>query len=285
MIRAALLACAVTLPAYAEPLKISTWNLDWLTARSHAEANLPADVHVRAPEDFTALAGYARKLNADIVAFQEVDGPQAAALVFDPARYTIVTTHQPVVQRVGLAVRHGIEITRHPDDTALDVEAAALFPLRDGLDATLTLAGGAALRVLVIHLKTGCPTEDLDRPTRPQCVLLARQVAPLADWAAARRREGVAFLILGDFNRVLDEAEPLGTALAAAVPLTRVTEGFANPCWEGDAFIDHILVGGPARTWVVPGSLRVQVFQAPSSQKAHLSDHCPVSFKLDPARR
>jgi endonuclease/exonuclease/phosphatase family metal-dependent hydrolase len=116
-------------------------------------------------------------------------------------------------------------------------------------------------------------------------VLLARQVAPLADWAAARRREGVAFLILGDFNRVLDESEPLGTALAAAVPLTRITEGFANPCWEGDAFIDHILVGGPARIWVVPGSLRVQVFQAPSSQKAHLSDHCPVSFKLDPARR
>jgi endonuclease/exonuclease/phosphatase family metal-dependent hydrolase len=284
MIRAALLACLLAFPASAEPLKISTWNLDWLTARSHAEAQLPADVHVRAPEDFATLAAYARKLAADIVAFQEVDGPQAAALVFDAARYTIVTTNQTVVQRVGLAVRHDIGITRHPDYAALDVEATAHFPLRDGLDVTLALPSGHELRVLVIHLKTGCQTEDLERPTRPQCVLLAHQIAPLAAWATARRTEGVPFLILGDFNRVLDDPEPLGDALQEAAPLTRVTEGFANPCWEGDAFIDHILVGGPARAWVVPASLRVQVFQEPVSQKAHLSDHCPVSFKLDPAR-
>ncbi len=271
--------------AHAQTLKISTWNLDWLTTRTRAEANLPADVHPRSPADFQRLAAYARKLNADVVAFQEVDGPQAAALVFDPARYTILTINEPVVQRVGIAVRRGIGITRNPDVAALDVEAGATFPLRDGLDVTLTLPGGQSLRVLVVHLKTGCQTDRLAGSTRSQCALFARQIPPLAAWAAARQREGTAFLLAGDFNRVLDDPEELGAALAAAAPLSRATEGRANPCWDGAPFIDHILAGGPARGWLVPDSLRVQVFQeTDDAERPHLSDHCPVSVKLDPVR-
>ncbi|MEL4424114.1 hypothetical protein AAEH90_21460, partial [Shewanella algae] len=81
---------------------------------------------------------YADRLNADVIAFEEVDGPEAAARVFDPARYQLVLTNDSVVQRVGLAVRRGIQIVRHPDLTALDVEPAeAAHRLRAGLDATL----------------------------------------------------------------------------------------------------------------------------------------------------
>ena len=271
--------------AHAQSLKISTWNLDWLTTRTRAEANLPADVHTRTPADFQRLAAYARKLAADVVAFQEVDGPQAAAQVFDPTRYTILTINEPVVQRVGIAVRHGIEVTRNPDVAALDVEAGATFPLRDGLDVTLTLPGGQSLRVLVVHLKTGCQTDRLAGSTRSQCMLFARQIAPLAAWAAARQQEGVAFLLAGDFNRVLDDPEELGAALASAAPLSRVTEGRENPCWDGAPFIDHIFAGGPARRWLVPDSLRVQVYQeTDDSLRPHLSDHCPVSVRLDPEK-
>ena len=273
-------------PAGAETLKISTWNLDWLTARTRAEANLPTDVHPRAPADFARLAAYANKLDADIVGFQEVDGPAAAALVFDPARYTILTINEPVVQRVGLAVRLGIRVDRNPDVTDLDVEPLAPFRLRDGLDATLTLPGGQRLRILVVHLKTGCQTDSLAQSNRLQCALLARQIPPLAAWVAARGREAVPFLLMGDFNRVLDDTgepgrEELGAALAQAAPLTRATAGLSNPCWEGAAFIDHIFAGGPARAWLVSGSLRVQVFQETGDMfKQRLSDHCPVSVKL-----
>ena len=267
--------------AQAAPLKISTWNLNWLTARSHAEAHLPTDVHVRKAEDFAKLASYATKLAADIVAFQEVDGPAAAALVFDPARYTLITTRQSVVQRVGLAIRHDIAVVHQEDYTPLDVEPEAAFPLRHGLDATLMLPGGHLLRVLVIHLKTGCQTEGLDHPTRPQCVLLSRQIPPLAAWIAGRQAEHAAFLVMGDFNRVLDQPEPFGTALSAAAPLLRVTQGWANPCWEGAAFIDHIFAGGAARAWVQPGSLRVQVFRDSEALKSKLSDHCPVSVTIN----
>ena len=282
MIRLALLLC-LAWPAHAETLKISTWNLNWLTSRSRAEARLPADVHTRAPEDFARLAVYARKLAADIVAFQEVDGSDAAARVFDPQRYTILTIDEPVTQRVGLAVRRDLPVHRNPDVSALDVEPHALFPLRDGLDATVDLPGGSSVRILVVHLKTGCQTDPLAGSTRAQCALLRRQVAPLAAWASDRAREHVPFLLLGDFNRVLDLPEELGDALGRAAPLTRATEGFANPCWDGDAFIDHIFLGGPARSWLVPASLRVQLFRESGDQwRARLSDHCPVSVKLLP---
>ena len=271
--------------AQAAPLKFTTWNLDWLTTRTHAEADLPRDVHTRNPDDFIRLAAYARKLDADVIGFQEVDGPQAAQTLFNPAEYTILTIAEPVTQRVGIAVRHAITVTRNPDVTALDVEPDAIHKLRDGLDVTLTLPGGQKLRILVIHLKTGCQTDAIATSPRPQCVLLARQIPVLAAWVAARRREAAAFLVMGDFNRVLDEPEELGAALATAAPLTRVTAGLANPCWDGAPFIDHILAGGPARAWLIPGTLRVQVFQeAGEKWRQHLSDHCPVSVTLDSAR-
>ena len=278
-------------PTRAEVLKISTWNLNWLTTRTREQADLPSDVHRRAPEDFGRLAAYARKLGADVVAFQEVDGPQTASLVFDPARYSIFTIAETVVQRVGIAVRTGIPVTRNPDYTALDVEPSAKYRLRDGLDVTLTLPGGHLLRVLVLHLKTGCQTDRIATSHRPQCALLAQQIPPLAQWVAARQQEGVAFLLIGDFNRVFDTPEEMGAALAQAAPLTRVTQGRQSPCWDSAPFIDHIFAGGAARNWLRPDSLRVQVFRereadekAVMHDKESLSDHCPVSVLLDDSR-
>ena len=255
--------------------------MEWLTIRTAAEADLPSDVHVRAPEDFALLRHYADHLNADVVAFEEVDGPQAAAAVFDPQRYSIVTIGETVVQRVGLAVRRPITVTRNADYAALDVEPEARHRLRDGLDATLGFPGGSQLRVLVVHLKTGCQRDHIARSTRAPCLLLARQIPPLAAWAAARQSEGVAFLILGDFNRVFDYAEEMGEALANAAPLLRVTQGASDPCWDGNEFIDHIFAGGPARSWVVPDSLRVMIYHEVGLQwRERLSDHCPVSVLL-----
>jgi endonuclease/exonuclease/phosphatase family metal-dependent hydrolase len=153
--------------------------------------------------------------------------------------------------------------------------------LRDGLDATLTFPGGATLRVLVVHLKNGCHFDQLGRSRRPQCALLAQQIPPLAAWAAARQKEGAAFAVLGDFNRVLDRSEDMGRALDGAAAMTRVTEGASDPCWNGNAFIDHIFLGGPARDWLVPDSLRVMIYNSHDRRdRERLSDHCPISVHL-----
>src|ERR1700760_3197605 len=71
----------------AAELKIATWNLEWLTSRPAGDPALPSDVAPKREEDVVTLAGYASRLNADVVALQEVDGPPIAARLFPPERY------------------------------------------------------------------------------------------------------------------------------------------------------------------------------------------------------
>jgi endonuclease/exonuclease/phosphatase family metal-dependent hydrolase len=281
--RTFVLLLLVSVRAEAASYKIATWNIEWLTQRAASDPALPADVRARTAEDFGRLRGFADRLDADVVAFQEVDGAAAARTVFDPARFDVVTIDEDVVQRVGLAVRHGITVERHADVAALDVAPAAVHRLRDGLDATLRFPDGAQLRVLVVHLKAGCHTDPIEASRRPQCALLAAQWRVVAAWAHARAAEAVPFALMGDFNRQLDRPDAASAQLDAAAPLLRVTAGQSDPCWEGGAFIDHIFLGGTARRWLVPGSLRVLRYgEASAMDRWRLSDHCPVSVRIDP---
>src|SRR5690349_1375909 len=95
------MAAAVARSAPAE-LKIATWNLEWFmtpeTLRALTPACLAADAPrdgvrravpcdvayelARSGEDIAALRRHARRLDADVIALQEVDGPDAARLVF-----------------------------------------------------------------------------------------------------------------------------------------------------------------------------------------------------------
>jgi len=89
------------------------------------------------------------------------------------------------------------------------------------------------------------------------------------------------FLLLGDFNRRMENRDELLSALVATSPLLRATEGRASPCWGGNSFIDHILAGGAARGWMEPNTLRVMVYRETSdAAKQQLSDHCPVSVRF-----
>ncbi len=273
-----LLAFLGSAPVFAADLKLATWNLEWLTDRGAGDARLPADAHPKQPEDFDLLRRYAAQLDADVIAIQEVDGPAVAARVFPPESYSIHLTRDHVVQRVGLAVRRGLHYSVNPDVTGLDVDPK--HQLRSGADITLDLGQGS-LRVLAVHLKTGCFDERLTRSTRRTCAELDEQIPPLQDWIAARSTEGVPFAILGDFNRHMDGHDQFWAALRKIAPLTRATEGSSSPCWGGEAFIDHILLGGAARAWLLPDTLRVLTYrETGEAWKERLSDHCPVSVRL-----
>ena len=271
-----LLACG----ARAAELRVATWNLEWLTARPASDPALPENVRPKRPEDIDALRRYAAALDADVVAFQEVDGPEIAAQVFPPERYAIIVTGDDVVQRVGFAVRRGIPVSRNPDLAGLDIDPAAQRHLRSGADIMLDLPG-ARLRLLAVHLKSGCSHGRLGGSPSRVCDTLRRQIAPLQGWIAQRRSEGVPFVLLGDFNRRMEGRDELLAALAATAPLARATEGRASPCWGGDSFIDHILAGGAARAWMQPDSLRVLVYrETDEAARERLSDHCPVSVRF-----
>ena len=271
---------AMACSAQAAELRVATWNLEWLTTRSAGDPALPEDVQPKRAEDIDALRHYALLLDADVVAFQEVDGPEIAARVFPPERYAIFITRDSVVQRVGFAVRRGISVVRHQDLAGLDVYPDAQHRLRSGADITLELPG-ARLRLLAVHLKSGCSHSRLSVDPGRVCETLRMQIAPLAGWIAQRRDEGVPFIVLGDFNRRMEKRDELLAALTATAPLVRATEGRGSPCWGGGSFIDHILAGGAARGWMQADTLRVMVYrETDEAAKARLSDHCPVSVRF-----
>jgi endonuclease/exonuclease/phosphatase family metal-dependent hydrolase len=264
------------LPVYAAAaeLKLATWNLEWLTT---SDRDLPADVHPKQPQDIDLLRRYAAELDADVIAVQEVDGTAVAAQVFPPDKYSIHLSHDHVVQRVGIVVRRGLQYDVNPDLTGLDVGPGR--HLRSGVDITLRLQ--PPLRVLAVHLKAGCSDERLSRTTHRACAELREQLPVLLDWISARRDEGIAFAIIGDFNRHMDGRDQLWSTLRQAAPLTRVTEGRASPCWGGEAFIDQIVLGDAARDWLQPDTLRVLTYRETGAEwKQRLSDHCPVSARL-----
>jgi endonuclease/exonuclease/phosphatase family metal-dependent hydrolase len=270
-----LFALLVPLHASATELKIATWNLDWLTTRPGGDRGMPADVIPRSDEDFIRLAQYARQLNADVVAIEEVDGPLAASKVFSRDQYSIHMTRDHVIQRVGIVVRRGLRYDVNPDLTALSANH-----LRSGADITLHL-GSSDLRVLAVHLKKGCPELSLTNARGRVCAELRDQIPPLTDWITARRREGSAFLILGDFNRWMDGNDTFLAELRKSAPLVRATEGHSSSCWGNENFIDHILAGGSAADWILPDTLRVLVYrETDRSLKDRLSDHCPVSVRF-----
>ena len=137
----ALVLIAACGSARARELKIATWNMEWLTLRPAGDPILPPELTPKRGEDRALLRRYALALDADVVALQEVDGPEVAAEVFPPDRYALYFTHDRVVQRVGFAVRRGIEVRQNPDLVALDVEPFARFRLRSGADITLNFSG------------------------------------------------------------------------------------------------------------------------------------------------
>ena len=101
----------------------------------------------------------------------------------------------------GFAIRRGLEYRRNGDLKALGADAAFQ---RWGTDITI-MAGSRELRLLSVHLRTGCWGEKQDGESRSRkaCATLRGQMEGLKAWADARRAEGTGFVILGDFNRRL----------------------------------------------------------------------------------
>lgn len=278
-----LLCLLLAWPAAAE-VKLATWNIAWATLRPTGDPELPRDFHARSPEDWRLLQGYARRLDADIVAIQEIDGEAAAARIFDAGAYAFHLTDEEDIQRPGFAVRRTLPFTANPDLAELDIRPGARRSLRRGADITVELPGGARIRLLSVHLNAGCREDPFDRGP-PECQALRRQAQIVARWAEARRREGIAFAILGDFNRRMGRDDDFLRLVEEPTPLARATAGFSTPCWAdargGRPFVDHILLGGAARDWLVPGSLAVLVYaERDRAWRDRLSDHCPTSVRL-----
>ena len=276
----------------AQTLRLATWNLEWLvsaqtsrTARAAclggARPPLPCDValdKVRSSADYSTLAGYARELDADVLAIQEVEDQDTAARVLPGYRFCLTDSRAP--QNVGFAIRRSLSFRCEPDYLPLALGGR----LRRG--AVLTLFPGTAneTRLMAVHLKSGCP-RDRRKPNASACSQWRQQLPLLAHWVGA---QGGRYAVLGDFNRELgaNDSNGLLTALQQAAR-GRLTDAAGNTayvsCWPGQSSangIDHILLGGGLQSAVVPGSYRRLGYRSSDVRRYQLSDHCPVSVQL-----
>ena len=288
LLAAAWLACASS--AGALELRVAAWNLEHL-ADTNDEGCVGRD-----DADYTALAEQIDSLGVDVLAFQEVENAAAAERVFDAERWSVEVssrtstgTGPPCSGRpearlghlaTGIAVREGLDYTRHDDFSAI---AGGNRYLRWGTDITVT-RDGQALRVLSVHLKSGCwsAREDGYASREETCATLREQMEELADWVAERREAGEAFVIAGDFNRRLAIPDDWAWALLTedAPALSLPTEGRISRCDERyPEFIDHLVFDADAGLSLVVGS-----FEEGARSTPH-PDHCAVSarFRVAPA--
>ncbi len=265
-------------PAHSEPYKIATWNIEHFRDSNNEGPNPRTD------DDFAFLAKYVRRMNADIIALQETEGPAAARRIFDPETYWFFFSRRNDERLTGFAVRNGIEVKQHPDLTGLNIGGNN----RHGTDISVKM-NGRWVRMLSIHLQPGCWGDPLNTD-KEACRILSAQLPVLESWIDGRAAEGVPFTVLGDLNRRFDNNPgdtfwpEIDDSVPANADLYRVTENRTDQCWGSryPNFIDHIVLDLISSRWVVQGSFTHLVYDEGVEFQKKLSDHCPVIVIVDP---
>lgn len=190
--------------------------------------------------------------------------------------------------------------------------------LRPGLALQLEV-GGQPVTIMNVHLKSSCANlndfqqykgrklTDMDS----HCRIFNRQVAPLEAWIESVNATSPRFVLLGDFNRNIEEeakamvaaradgSDPAGAPVLDAQGYTNslvlwqeISDGkpslFQVPLGSKDASckgftgLDHIVVSPALHALQDPASFtsrKVGVVEQPA-QKIESSDHCPRVVKL-----
>jgi hypothetical protein len=280
-------ASAPQLMAAKPTVRLATWNLEHLAAKNGTGCRPRTDA------DYAALRDHANRLGADVISLQEVENEAAARRVFSPDAWTVVMSERPDTNRggtcgenpslnilkqdVGFAIRKGIPFTRNADFRDL---AIGNPDLRWGVDITLALP--QPIRLLSIHLKSGCNSGRA--PNDADCPIIFQQGEVLERWIDARAAAGEDYGILGDWNR---RTGIPGDAFLASVSdddppgggLVMTNAGVGAKCVARyKDFIDHIAVGERTARRVLPGSFAEYTYGGP--ENLHPSDHCPNSIVI-----
>lgn len=313
----ALSLCCLSHPALAEILTFATWNLEWqrstplsqrefegctqikVADRERLEETHPYRWECKSPAQIADLKNVAAKLNADVIAVQEVESTEALQQIWPKDQYDFyVNMQSPWIQRTGFVVRKSsrLEVGRLSDVRPLG--EAFKSHARHGAELPVTIKG-MTLKFLSVHLKSGCFDQALNSGYATErdkangvvtCDVLRRQAPALEAWLDKAIQSGASAMIIGDFNRRFDAAVEHETAPdvslfaglsdgePAAARLFRPTEGYeALPeCRGGGSkwLIDHALMTSELRKHYVAGSLS----ELPVPMKG--SDHCPIVFRM-----
>lgn len=263
---------AVAKSGAGQGLRLIAWNMEWLADEpDHGTVK-------RAVSDYHALAGYAAETDPDIAVLEEVAGEEAVQRVFDSNRYHIYVTKETGVQRVALVWKKSIDL-----QVVDELEELGPGGLRESPDALVTVAGGS-FRLLGVHLKSSCFSDNLVTTRKDACITLRGQMEIVEAWMEARQAEGTPFVVLGDFNRRFSDRDDawanLNDGIPAGFKLVAPTVGQTAHCRDGRYrdFIDHIVMSDSLARRMVPGSFQQWNYRA--WDPPVLSDHCPIGVNL-----
>ncbi|GAB2845591.1 hypothetical protein GCM10027277_12160 [Pseudoduganella ginsengisoli] len=296
----------------------------------------------RNPAESVTLANYQKKLaglratiasliekdGVQVIAFQEVKSGQVIRDVLGKHADTFDVCHAPHTAFQTVAFAWNRAVTQMPGQcsprkelaVAEDPANAANFrTVRPGLALELTI-NGQPVTFMNVHLKASCANLKPNGPYQPRmlddadaaCRVLNRQVPALEDWIEAVGVKSPRFVLLGDFNRRIDEeaaenvppsqvrtdgSDPAGPNKKDAlgyvatkylwqeisdgkpslyqVPLSGVDDG----C-KGFTGLDHIVISEALKAANASvGSRKVAVASEPG-QVNESSDHCPRIMQL-----
>lgn len=269
----------------AKNLRVAAWNLE------HLNANGDEGCVTRTQKDFDSITATVDNLRFDVVAFQEVKDEAAARRVFAEDEWEIEMSNRPAMKELrecwglpgrylrhlgtGFAIRKGISYRRNPDFKVLGLNDDFQ---RWGTD--LTLIGDTEIRLLSVHLRSGCwgTTQDEDASKDETCQTLRKQIENLAVWRDERLKEEVPFLILGDFNRRLAVSNDWAWTMLSTTKgrLRLVTANIDTKCDPRfTELVDHIVADSTAASLVIPEST------AEGPRVDRHPDHCAVSTLLE----
>jgi hypothetical protein len=268
--------------------------------------------------------------NIQVIAFQEVKSREVVEQVLGrfAGEFEICVAPHNAFQTVAFAWEKAVSseagrcIPNHDLAIAENTEESDLsHSVRPGLALELMI-NGAPVTFLNVHLKSGCANlitgggfagRKLTDPD-PACEILNRQVPVIEDWVEEVARHSPRFVLLGDFNRRIDEEEKAAIAAAdvrtdgsdPVGPNTRDAWGRVKSSyfWQeiADGFpglyqvplifiekgcgghrgLDHIVISEPIRKIQrLPLSSRMAPLVKNPRQSIKTSDHCPRTTVLE----
>lgn len=281
---------SVSTPSYL--LNVATWNVE------HLAYPIDQGCRPRDENELNAMRAYAQKLDADVVALQEVASKEAVHLLFPEAEWQVIMSARPdskaydcrgsgyksTQQKTAIAVKKALRISAVEQNEVL---ALGRPGLRFGLGISLETPVGV-VEILNLHLKSGCFVDDYLKSDSQSCENLSEQAEILYNWIEQRETASTPYIILGDFNHRISAPynrmtqSILAKSKSASSPIRIVTQAIIGCHPRYPAPIDHIIVGGLASDSVTFSPLTH--YYEDMSEDAMLSDHCATSVDISQAR-
>ncbi len=298
-LRALLLCLFFTTFELQANLRIATWNLEWLSTKKDKIQTQ------RARGDYLMMQQISAVLNADLIAFQEVDSVAALKQVLPSSQYQFYLSERALSQTsakssqqfTGWAVKKDFSIIEHLDNKALSLPSPFYTSrLRYGTYIELVRDKSPNLHLLSVHLKAGCFNK---KPHSSRaCRQLNQQINALIVWIKTRLLQGQAFIVAGDFNHYMNEksdwvwkkiTQEVGKA--QVLNLTATTQAscktrrynYRKKQWRKVTYsrlIDHIIASPNALSGLNLIAAKQFLYPTTGVKKYHLSDHCPVFVDL-----